>query len=178
MAVEGIITEPQYFSIFNDQQTVIRINCLKGDHASSPPQVLKRMKDHLKKETLLPSDEAWLVVDKDQWTDEQLNKLHSWSLEKDHYGFALSNPKFEYWLLLHFEDGTDISSPHHCSDRLKQYLPDYKKKIDTRRFTQDKIEDAIRRARERDAPPCMDWPRALGGTTVYKLLQKILRRQT
>lgn len=60
------------------------------------------MKDHLRQEDLLPSDKAWLVVDKDQWTDEQLNQLHSWSLDKDNYGFALSNPKFEYWLLLPF----------------------------------------------------------------------------
>ena len=50
------------------------------------------MKDHLRQEDLLPSDKAWLVVDKDQWTDEQLNQLHSWSLDKDNYGFALSNP--------------------------------------------------------------------------------------
>ena len=135
------------------------------------------MKDHLRQEDLLPSDEAWLVVDKDQWTDEQLNQLHSWSLDKDNYGFALSNPKFEYWLLLHFEDGTGISSPRECSDRLKRHLPDYDKKIDARRFTRDMIKDSIRRAKERDTPPCVDWPRTLGGTTVYKLLQNILRQR-
>ena len=43
IAVEGVKTEPQYFAIFNDQQSVIRVNCLKGSHDSSPPQVLKRM---------------------------------------------------------------------------------------------------------------------------------------
>ena len=66
------------------------------------------MTDHLESEGLKPSDEAWLVVDKDQWTDEQLTQLHQWSLQQENYGFALSNPKFEYWLLLHFEDGTGI----------------------------------------------------------------------
>ena len=36
LAVEGIKTEPQYFAVFNDQNSVIRVNCLKGKHDSSP----------------------------------------------------------------------------------------------------------------------------------------------
>ena len=48
------------FAIFNDQHR-IRVNCLKGSHDSSPPQVLKRMEDHLRQEELRSSDEAWLV---------------------------------------------------------------------------------------------------------------------
>ena len=69
IAVEGVKTEPQYFAIFNDQQAVIRVHCLKGRNDSAPPQVLKRMEGHLRQEELRSSDEAWLVVDKDQWTD-------------------------------------------------------------------------------------------------------------
>ena len=175
IAVEGVKTEPQYFAIFNNQQSVIRVNCLKGKHDSSPPQVLNRMEDHLRLEKLRSSDEAWLVVDKDQWTDEQLIQLHAWSRRQDNYGFALSNPKFEYWLLLHFEDGANIASSRDCTDRLKRHLPDYDKGIDARKITRERIEDAIRRARQRDNPPCADWPRAPGGTTVYKLVENILR---
>ncbi len=58
IAAEGEKTEPQYFAIFNDLQLVIRVNCLKGRHDSSPPQVLKRMKDYLRREKLRHSDEA------------------------------------------------------------------------------------------------------------------------
>ncbi|MBO7722391.1 MAG: RloB domain-containing protein [Thermoguttaceae bacterium] len=174
IAVEGMKTEPQYFAIFNDKKSVIRIKCLRGSRESSPPQVLRRMKTHLRREGLKRSDEAWLVVDKDQWTDEQLSQLHAWARSGDNYGFALSNPKFEYWLLLHFEDGAAITSSRDCSDRLKRYLPDYDKGIDPRKITHDRIKEAIRRARLRDTPPCADWPRALGGTTVYKLVDNIL----
>ena len=42
LAVEGSKTEPQYFAIFNDQNSVIRVNCLKSKHDSAPPQVLVR----------------------------------------------------------------------------------------------------------------------------------------
>ncbi len=49
LAVEGTKTEPQYFAVFNDQYSVIRVQCLRGKHRSSPPQVLKRMEKHFKR---------------------------------------------------------------------------------------------------------------------------------
>ena len=76
LAVEGSKTEQEYFEIFNDKKSVIKIDCLKSNKESSPLQVLARMKKRLKKEDLKKSDEAWLVVDKDQWTDEQLSQLY------------------------------------------------------------------------------------------------------
>ncbi len=175
IAVEGANTEPQYFALFN-QQSVIRVNCLKGKNESSPPQVLKRMEQHLKEESLRKADEAWLVCDKDQWTDEQLLQLHGWSQKHVNYGFALSNPNFEYWLLLHFEEGSGVSSARDCSERLKRHLPDYSKNLDTRKISHEMIADAIRRAKQRDNPPCADWPRTIG-TTVYKLVESILKEQ-
>jgi hypothetical protein len=133
------------------------------------------MEDHLRRENLLASDEAWLVVDKDQWKDEELEQLHTWSQGEDNYGFALSNPRFEYWLLLHFEDGTRIGSSRECATRLKRYVPDYDKNIDVRKIKPDMIKNAIRRAKVRDNPPCADWPREFGSTTIYKLVENILK---
>lgn len=177
IAVEGIKTEPQYFSIFNDDKNIISIKCLKNKKGSSPPQVLDRMQKHLKSEGLKDSDEAWLVVDKDEWSNGQLLLLHNWSNDADNYGFALSNPKFEYWLLLHFEDGTGIANTRDCVDRLKRNLPNYDKGIDHSKFTMERILTAIDRARQRDNPPCVDWPKSLGITTVYKLVENILEEK-
>ena len=108
-------------------------------------------------------------------SDEQLTQLHAWSQTHDRYGFALSNPKFEYWLLLHFEDGDDIASSRECLERLKTYLPEYSKHLDVRKINWERIECAVRRAKERDNPPCSDWPRSTG-TTVYRLVQRLLRK--
>lgn len=173
IATEGAKTEPQYFAIFNNGQSVIRVSCIKSHQGSSPLQVLKRMKEHIKNEGLKKSDEAWLVVDRDQWNDVQLNELFQWSREAENYGFALSNPKFEYWLLLHFEDGNEITSSNNCSQRLAQHLPNYDKGIDSRKFTNERIVQAILRAKHRDNPACIDWPRTCGCTTVYKLVENI-----
>lgn len=115
-----------------------------------------------------------MVVDKDRWEDDQLMQLHQWSLGAKNYGFALSNPKFEYWLLLHFEEGNNVPTSRECSLRLGQHLFDYDKGINPRKVTLKKIHDAVRRAKLRDNPPCDDWPRSIGATTVYKLVERVL----
>ena len=174
LAVEGNKTEPHYFNLLNDENSTIKVKCLKkGIHDNAPLKVLARMKKYLKAEELNKSDEAWLVVDKDQWTNEHLCQLYEWSQQSDNYGFALSNPKFEFWLLLHFEDGAGISNSKDCSNKLKKYLPSYDKGIDVKKISDEMIEQAIKRARLRDNPPCSDWPRSIG-TTVYKLVERIL----
>lgn len=175
VATEGSKTEPQYFNILNNDNSVICIKCLKSKHDSSPPQVLERMNKHLAKESLKKTDEAWLVVDKDNWSNSQLQELFNWSAESENRGFALSNPNFEYWLLLHFELGNGVTNPGDCSARLKQYLPNYNKNIQPNRFLAENIERAITNAKLRNNPPCEDWPREFGKTTVYLLVEKILQ---
>jgi hypothetical protein len=176
IATEGAKTEPQYFNIFQTlkkEQVIIHLR--KGKNKSDPENVLKRMKEYLKTERLKPSDEAWMVVDKDQWRDDQIDKLHEWTKQQKNYGLALSNPKFEYWLLLHFADG-DIRSGQNIEKLLDSHLPSYShtKAVDPLKFKLENIEKAISRAKKRDAPPCEDWPRLPNRTTVYKLVSNIL----
>ena len=175
IAVEGTKTELEYFSALNKRKSEVQVKCIRSTHGTSPPQVLKRMKNHLRNEKLKFSDEAWIVIDRDQWTEEQLGLPYDWSQELTNYGFALSNPTFEYWLLLHFEGGTDITSSRNCKDRLKAHLPNYDKQIDESKFTLERINAAIHRAKLRDNPPCNDWPRNPGSTTVYRLIEKIIQ---
>lgn len=172
IATEGDRTEPQYFGMFNTAETFVHVECLRSRHESTPAQVLTRMKNYIQDKGLKPGDEAWLVVDKDQWSDEQLAELHQWSTTKGSYGLAVSNPKFEYWLLLHFEDGDGISSPQDCMRRLSRHLPGYDKgRLAVARISPG-IASAVERARRKDTPACLDWPRAVG-TTVYRLVEKL-----
>lgn len=175
IAFEGIKTEPQYFAVLQRyQSTAVHLHPLKGKHDSSPEHVLKRIKTHLKSADLKASDAAWIVIDKDSWTEDQLSEVNLWSREADNYGLALSNPNFEYWLLLHFEDGTSLSSAKDCAVRLGRYLPNYDKGLSNQKISREQVLDAIERAKKRDMPPCEDWPRSLGGTTVYRLAEVIL----
>jgi hypothetical protein len=176
ISVEGANTEPQYFALFNSSQSIVMVKCLQKKRTdSSPLQVLKTMKNHLRNEGLRKTDEAWLVVDKDEWKDEQLRVLVQWSKESDNHGFALSNPNFEYWLLLHFEEAKGVSNAQECLTRLKKHLPEYKKCIDSKRFTLERIQQAILRAKTRKANRDDGlWPMA--STSVYKLVEKILKQ--
>ncbi|WP_219988817.1 RloB family protein [Leucothrix pacifica] len=175
LAVEGTVTEPQYFQMFNSEVSIIQVKCLKGGHKSGPFHVLKRMKKYLDDVELRKTDEAWLVVDKDEWSDSQLNELYQWSASTGQYGLALSNPKFEYWLLLHYEQGKGVSSSRSCTERLNRYIKNYDKGIEGKLPTLEQVKNAVERAKLRDTPPCKDWPRESGQSTVYKLVEAILQ---
>ena len=172
LATEGAETEPQYFALFNSTTMTITVKCLKSTTNSAPAHVLKRMGRYLQSNPLKPGDAAWLVVDKDQWTEEQLAQLHTWANSHEQYGLAVSNPSFELWLLLHFDVSAGIVNLRQCKDRLKRYLPNYDKgHIETIKLLPG-IPAAIDRARMKDSPPCADWPRTIG-TTVYLLVEKL-----
>jgi hypothetical protein len=173
IAVEGAKTEPSYFANFQNQNSVFRVKCLRAKSDSSPEQVLKRMLVFLDQQKLQARDEAWVVVDRDAWEEEQLRRLLEWARSAPNFGLALSNPKFEYWLLLHFEDAIGVSSARDCSTRLERYLPGYDKGVPVRAISPEQIASAIERARRRDTPPCPDWPRS-AGSTVYRLVEHII----
>jgi len=173
IATEGDKTAHQYFALFSNRTTTVTVKCLKSRDESSPPKVLKRMKDYIEDKGLKRTDEAWLVVDKDQWRDDQLSQLHDWSTSETNYGLAVSNPKFELWLMIHFEDATGAATPRQCSERLNRHLPGYDKgHLDTGKLKSG-IAAAIDRAKFKDQPPCADWPRS-SGTTVYRLVEKLM----
>lgn len=174
IAVEGIRTEPQYFSLFRQLSINVDIKTLEEKDRSSPEQVLARLESYLKKSALKKNDQAWLVVDKDSWTDNQLSKLVKWSRQNTNFGLALSNPKFEYWLLLHFEEPNSIKSPRDCNDKLKKHIPDYNKSINPRKITRTMVESAIQRAKSRDISTSNSLIPVFPGTTVYKLVEAIL----
>ncbi len=176
IAVEGAVTEPGYFAMFDCQ--ALKVECLRAKGKSAPPDVLKRMKGRIDRESMREGDEAWLVVDKDRWTDAQLKELHDWVVEQTKgvviRGLAVSNPKFEYWLLLHFEDGSQVNTGAACSSALGRHLSGYDKRVPDDVFTDERIREAVRRAKARDTPPCRDWPRTTG-TTVYRLVESLMR---
>ena len=177
IAVEGRKTEPQYFALFPlSCEATLEVKCLKpsprGD--SAPHHVLKRLTKFVNQQGLEGKDEAWLVVDRDEWPSEQLDALYEWTKGRSHRFLALSNPSFEYWLLLHFEDGAALQSKEDCLCRLKRHLPNYDKQIKAQDFSRERIREAVRRAQQRDHPPVLSWPDRIGQSTVYRLVEKLL----
>ena len=103
IAAEGEVTEPQYFSHLNSmsQSTVIVMVPNLGN-GSDPKAVLKRMEKYLRDNPLEGNDEAWIVLDQDDWPEDKLKQVEEWT-NKSNRHFALSIRRFEDWLRLHIE---------------------------------------------------------------------------
>ena len=90
---------------------------------------------------------------------------------------AHSNPCFEVWLLLHFEE-LDTSSKFQGSkdleNRLKELLGTYNKtRLDLARFNKENAAIAACRAEKRDNSSTDRWPQQTG-THIYRLVKKLL----
>lgn len=176
IATEGRRTEPDYFNmrVFKPDNRSVNIKVLGAKTSSSPRSVLNRMERYLKEYKGILGVEAWLVVDRDEWEDTDLEELCAWSNLDSKRNLAVSNPQFEYWLLLHFEDGNNVSGKRQCLSRLKRCLPYYSKSsLQTSKFTLTRIKKAVDRAKIKNNPPCIRWPLSTG-TTVYRVVERII----
>ncbi|MGI6333239.1 MAG: RloB family protein [Saccharofermentanales bacterium] len=105
---EGNVTEPDYFNQLKIlyPKSIIDITCLKKQ--KSAPQhlikyTLKAQSDFRK------GDELWIILDVDEWTQEQFFELEEWKKQKTNRHVAVSKPCFEIWLVFHDRDPNDCS---------------------------------------------------------------------
>lgn len=173
VSVEGAVTEVEYLErLGRIYYACSIIEILRNVNNSSPFSVLDRIKNC--RCSLKRGDELWCVVDKDKWTDEQLDAVAEWSQVPGggiSRNFGLSNPKIELWLLLHFVDWKpgDAIIP-----TLLREMPEYSKHLDETKITVQKVMEAIERAKALtpDGLP----PRAAQGTNLWVLAEHIGRQ--
>lgn len=113
IATEGEKTEKHYFETLTDKEhfhsTRVHVEVLPArDGQSSPQQAIARMNAFKRDYKLRPGDELWIMVDRDHqsWGPKQLKEVQQLCKQKK-YAFGLTNPCFEFWLLLHLEDAND-----------------------------------------------------------------------
>ena len=179
VGVEGTRTECDYFSMFNS--AYVHVTPITSREGNSPKKVLSALKAAVPRHQLRDGDYLWVVIDRDEWPEEEIELCRVWAQDpKESPGlckwFSLSNPKFEFWLLLHFEDGLQHTTSKACHDALCAHLSDYDKSLDRVRsdFCEERISAAIHRAKAllgTSDPP--DWPRETGKTTVFTLCEAI-----
>lgn len=217
LSCEGSVTEEKYFDIvskiFEDVKGKLQFISVKEDAVhkaqkyrteeevelltkSMPWQLaekIDRFKDKEKRKYEFdkhPEDEFWIVADVDDHTDER--NISKWNevLEKcrrEGYGYAVSNPFFEVWLLLHHAEVTDEDKKYavtdvrgyqptaHFRERLREchaHLKDGKTPQE-KHYSREKVMAAVGRAKALRPDPYEPWPQELG-TTVYRLIEKII----
>lgn len=121
---------------------------------------------------------AWIVMDRDHWKESDIRQILDWAKRGENRGLALSNPCFEFWLLMHFRSHCDVSDANDCGRKLKNYLPNYDKNLSEpkmlAKLTKEALESAIANAKRGDPSGESGWPQSTG-TTVYLLVEKIMQ---
>ncbi len=187
ISVEGEKTEPSYFNLFVGREDIVIHIEHPGngrDHNSSPDGVLWRMNNSDYWEEMGEDDEAWIVVDRDKRGVQKFEGIQTWvsgGNESEPKRFiAVSNPKFECWLLFHFQGVKTSAKSKKCEDQLKEHLLEFKKEIlksHQNKFTahDDKnIKTAIKRAKNRYKKVANPYKAPIAFTSVYKLVESIL----
>lgn len=109
--------------------------------------------------TLRSGDPAWIVLDFDGRSNDELRPVFEWAAERENQGdrgVAYSKPQFEFWLILHHSDGTGISTQAECLRGVNDVIEGYKKgDLSKLPLKVDLIEQAISRARTRLTQPLL-----------------------
>ena len=159
----------------------------------------KLEKDNIYQFSQYPDDEFWIVTDVDKnWSNDIINPsdgktyYDEWNdaitmCKEKNYGYAVSNPFFEIWLLLHHDVASDIDKSFAVTDTHEYEKTDHfrvrlrdlgvpledKKHIDPSDYNVEKVKTAISRAEALHLNKTDLCPKYFA-TTVYILLNNRL----
>lgn len=168
-------TERDYFSMnaFRGRDYSIRFPENIHPNRRNPAAVLKRFEKAMKKEVLRKGDEAWIVVDVDNYDKAELSSLYIWERKDARNHVAISNPKFELFLLMHFGNANGCTTPELVDVKMKKTMPEYDKRLSQSHFALSDIRRACEVARKRRASEDEGVP-SPGATDVYKLVERLV----
>lgn len=174
---EGENTEPQYIRglerYLRDATLSIEIPKERGDpkklievakafNSEAVQNALKSEDDNLR------FDEVWCVYDRD---DHERFDVACQMARDNRFRLAVSNPSFELWLLLHFQENPGAQHRDRIKEMLAKKLPGYDKTIDFSKYLEGLNAAAVRAKRIddmalQDGEPLFPNP----STSVYLLL--------
>lgn len=193
IATEGEKTEPAYFESLKKLDNILIPYIYfevfnRGNSKSSPASVLNQLDSFSKEYNLDDSDELWMLIDRDRWTLKMLKDTAAKCGQKN-YSLAVSNPCFEFWLLLHLEDVGEYSEEDKKELFENKKIDGHRNKIELKilekcdsynksnpDFTKflPNINVAIERAEKLNIDKNERWPNGLG-THVYLLVEKLIK---
>jgi hypothetical protein len=179
IASEDTHAVERYFGRFRPRRVKFRILPTE-EGRSSPQAILDRLDAYRNEFQIGGDDELWYCGDTDHWiTGNHLPNLHRVLSHCHHqdYFVALSNPCFELWLLLHFEEPPDL--PLNCTavrERLRAVAGGYSKPNGcVAKITEEHVRHAIARAELADtAPSVPNNP----STRVHRIVKSMADRQS
>jgi hypothetical protein len=178
IASEDKYAVKEYFSLSLFETTRVKVHVLETEEGcSAPAAVVARLDAFRKMYATYEGDEFWLCIDTDHWAEPShianLKQVLQLCRQKD-YKVAISNPCFELWLLLHFEDlvATDQLTARELESRLKKLPGGYPSKSCARLpFDETSVKAAVARAQSLDVGDSLIPDTML--THVYKIIRTL-----
>lgn len=201
IAAEGQDTERIYFEALQvwlknqpQHNAIVKIEFLKREendkNNSAAGNVIKQLDAYKKFYAVDEQDELWLVLDRDRQNFKIKNLAEIVQLCKQkNYELAITNPCFEFWLLLHLADFRDYdeqdllgnepktkNSKKFLEAELTKLLGSYGKSSYQAMKLIEKIDFAISQAQELDLQDNETWHENRIGTRLHILAGNITRR--
>lgn len=195
LAFEGNVTEVEYFEEiksyqrFNDE--LVHLHLLKrrkSDTNSSPKYVFSKLKREAKEEyNFNDQDELWMIIDTDRW--KNIREIINLCSSEGNMFAAVSNPCFEFWLLLHVKKFSDLLDEEKTNLLQNRKISNKRRYID--KFLGDAMPDGYNKRNPRTARFILlvdhaitesrnlvvegeDYPKGLG-SHVYKIVEKLIK---
>ena len=143
-ASEGKITEVEYIGILSRSLDSVYFDDVVCGR--NPSNLLSRMKAKQEDIEEKNGDVFWIICDKDEFNDDILSQINRWSEERNSNKFLFTNPRFEWWLLLHFVES--VHGEKNLEKQLKNHIPNYDKHIPSRAITLTHIRQAVDRSKK------------------------------
>jgi hypothetical protein len=174
IATEGEKTEPIYFQEFTPgREGNFCLKILETRNGKSKPlDVLARLIQFEKQQKPGPKVEYWAVIDRDSWTEDDLNDVAREIANRPNYYLALSNPCFELWLWFHLRPNRAFADRHDCQRQLERAWSGYSKGDYDAASLIPHMPVACELAKSEDQSPDHPWPRSQA-TRVYKLIERL-----
>lgn len=137
IACEGSKTEPIYFnSIRNDLRSpTLEIIVLPPQRKTDPGNIIERLIEERQKmkneKRWTTNDTAWAVFDGDEHIERSRenwqNAINRANTQK--INLAITNPCFELWYLIHFQDHLSQINRDKLLNLLNKHIPEYDKSM-------------------------------------------------
>ena len=180
VVTEGAVTEPSYLRTFyrlHGDRSSVRLVLIRG--AADPRAVVERAikeSKKLKRDPLGSRDTVWAMFDRDEHSRFAQAKDMA---RGNGIRLAISNPCFELWGILHYQEYDAPLDRHECQRTLGELCPSYSSKegkiFDDQEVIEHNYRDAVGRAensltRRREEGD----PEGNPSTTVHRLTEHIL----
>jgi len=183
VATEDRYAPAQYFSFLNHPKIHVEVLGTRHGEGADAARVIARLTEFIQKYQISDDDQLWALLDTDHWVTGNHKKHLIESIGDARlrgFHIAMSNPCFDFWLLLHHEDigaGVVYKDCAEAGARIRELKGEFNKtNLKKEHYPTLTIQQAIDRAKALEPTPLgavVDYWPTTNGSRVYLLMEEL-----